>query len=479
MVELSVGGLLRPARIVEAGGERSVIDRRRRLLQLALGAVWLLDAALQYQPFMFGRAFATQVIAPTAQGNPALVARSVLWAAQVMAAHPVLWNALFATVQLLLGLGLLWRRTVKLALAASVVWSLAVWWLGEGFGGVLAGTASPIMGAPGAVVLYALLALLAWPSERGGESLAAASVLRGGAAAAWVVLWASEAYFALLPGNDSAAALHGMLAGMADGEPAWLASLDRWTAGLAAHQGATLGLVLGVLLALAALAAVVPLLLARPLLALALLLAVAIWVLGQDFGGIFTGQGTDPNSGLLLALLALAYWPSASRLRTAIDGETRRRPVLMAAAILAAALASGGAAVAAATSASSSGQARPAVTAGRAEVGPGPVAAAYRLGAYRLVFRDSPNRASKPGLIAVQLSEHGRPVAGARVKVTLASLGMDMGTLSAVLPQTGLGRYALAGPILGMSGRWRIGIAITPRGGGQTLHLSLIDQLAQ
>jgi hypothetical protein len=29
----------------------------------------------------------------------------------------------------------------------------------------------------------------------------------------------------------------------------------------------------------------------------------------EDFGGIFTGDGTDPNSGLLLVLLAAVYWP--------------------------------------------------------------------------------------------------------------------------------------------------------------------------
>ena len=44
-----------------------------------------------------------------------------------------------------------------------------------------------------------------------------------------------------------------------------------------------------------------------------LMLAVAavIWVFGQALGGILTGVGTDPNSGPLLALLALAYWPAA------------------------------------------------------------------------------------------------------------------------------------------------------------------------
>ena len=63
-------------------------------------------------------------------------------------------DAAFAVIQLLIGLGIAVRPTVKAALAASIVWSLAVWWLGEGLGGLLNGTAS----APGAVILYALLA---------------------------------------------------------------------------------------------------------------------------------------------------------------------------------------------------------------------------------------------------------------------------------------------------------------------------------
>jgi len=35
-----------------------------------------------------------------------------------------------------------------------------------------------------------------------------------------------------------------------------------------------------------------------------------IWVFVQAFGGILASGATDPNSGPLLALLALAYWPT-------------------------------------------------------------------------------------------------------------------------------------------------------------------------
>ena len=106
------------------------------------------------------------MLAGSAQGNPGVVAGPITWSAHLIGHHVVVLNAIFATIQLALGLGIAWRRTVRLALAASIAWSLAVWWLGEGFGGILAGTASPVNGAPGPVILYAILAVLLWPADR-------------------------------------------------------------------------------------------------------------------------------------------------------------------------------------------------------------------------------------------------------------------------------------------------------------------------
>src|SRR5262244_667257 len=78
-------------------------------------------------------------------------------------------------------------------LAASIAWSLAVWWLGEGFGGIPAGTASPVNGAPGPVVLYAVLAVLLWPGDRDPSApfVAGRAVGRRVARATWLVLWGS------------------------------------------------------------------------------------------------------------------------------------------------------------------------------------------------------------------------------------------------------------------------------------------------
>ncbi len=148
-------------------GERlqRVAGPGRRGLQICLGLVWLLDAALQYQPFMFGPFFVTQGILPATADNPSIVAGPATWASHVMLRHIVIYNAIFATVQLLIAAGIFFRRTLRPALAASIIWALFVWWFGESLGGMLTGS-SPLEGVPGAVVLYALIAVMLWPAAR-------------------------------------------------------------------------------------------------------------------------------------------------------------------------------------------------------------------------------------------------------------------------------------------------------------------------
>ena len=167
--------------------------RRVRTLQVALGAIWLLDGVLQLQPSMFTRGFVSGVLVPSAAGESGFIAGPTLSVAHLIAPHVAIWNGLFAAVQLAVGLviiaGALARHVslLRLALAGSIVWSAMVWWLGEGLGGVLAG-ASPLSGAPGAVVLYLIAALLLWPG-RGGDvpaPLLGDRFARG----TWLTLWA-------------------------------------------------------------------------------------------------------------------------------------------------------------------------------------------------------------------------------------------------------------------------------------------------
>jgi hypothetical protein len=323
MSEIAAAGL-HPAR-VGGGAEasRGAADLRRGL-QLALGGIWLLDGLLQYQSFMFSKGF-SQMIGGTASGNPGVVASPITWNATLVEHHTVLLNSIFATIQLLLAIGIAWRRTVRLALAASIAWALGVWWFGEGLGMVLTGSASPVNGAPGAVIIYALLAVLLWPGDRAGKPApftAARAVGAPVARALWLVLWLSLAYFALLPGNRAPQALNGMIAGMESGEPGWLAALDRGAASLVAHEGLAASIVLAIALVIVAVGVHLPPSAAKASLVLAIVVAGSIWVFGEAFGAILAGGATDPNSGLLLILLALAYWP----VRAAATAPARNAP---------------------------------------------------------------------------------------------------------------------------------------------------------
>jgi len=82
-----------------------------------------------------------------------------------------------------------------------------------------------------------------------------------------------------------------------------LASIDRGAASLLAHRGVQASVVLAGVLTVIAAGVFLPAPAARGAVAAAIVVAALIWI-GEDFGGIFTGSATDPNSGLLLALLA-------------------------------------------------------------------------------------------------------------------------------------------------------------------------------
>jgi hypothetical protein len=243
----------------------------------------------------------------------------------------VAWNATFATIQLTLAAGLLWRPTVKAALVGTVAWSLSVWWLGESLGGILTGAASPLTGAPGAAVLYALLAVLAWPGRTSG--LRPASVADGSplgalwSRAAWLILWVSSSYLVLQVPDQAPGALRASIEGLAAGEPRWVAAMDRAAAAAAGSARMLIPVLLAAAFYVIAVAVFLPAAI-RPALALAIIVAVAIWVIGENFGGILTGQATDPNTGPLLVLVALAYWPLAGSRREAGSDPADRSPVI-------------------------------------------------------------------------------------------------------------------------------------------------------
>jgi hypothetical protein len=276
------------------------IQVTRRTLQVVLGLFWLLDGALQLQPFMLRASFAREILDPLGVGQPRFVAGPVHWAASLVAAHPVAWDVPFGIVQLALGLGMLVPRTARLALAASLPWAIGVWWFGEGLAGLASGNASLLSGAPGSVSLYAVIAVAAWP-QRGRSDVAPARWLP----LAWATMWVGAAVLQVLPMNNTGADVAGAVT--ANGSPTWLSRFESSFAGWITHHGT-----LSVVLLVAAEALIGLAVLYRQTVAAAagagFLLALAIWVIGQNFGALYTGQATDPNTAPMVMVMAVAVF---------------------------------------------------------------------------------------------------------------------------------------------------------------------------
>lgn len=271
----------------------------RRAFQTVLGLIWLLDGALQFQPFMYSKGF-IQMLTGTAAGQPHWLASSINWAADLAQGNLTVFNTLFALTQVAIGLGLLYRRTVKPALVLSLVWALGVWWFSEGFGMMFAG-GNPLTGAPGAVLLYAIIGLLVWPGARPGGLLG----LRG-ARITWCAMWLVMAWAWLLAPNSSANATSGAI--MSAPDAGFLRSLQSSAASVASGHGLVIAIVLA-LVSAAIGVAVAKNWRPAPFIALAIVLNLGYWVIGQGFGGIFyTDSATDPNAGPLFVLLALVLY---------------------------------------------------------------------------------------------------------------------------------------------------------------------------
>jgi hypothetical protein len=293
-------------------GVRQLVSARG--VQIALGLVWLLDGLFQFKSFMFTHSIVTEVFEPAMHGQPSFIGDPMRTFADFYGRDLTLWNSLSGEIQLVIGLGLMCsKRLVKPALTVSFAWAIFVWWFGEGFGGLTSNTLpSPMMGAPGAVILYAIVGLLVWPTEKTeGRSPAALGPLgdRGGLYF-WSGLWTISAGLWLANVNRAKQATHGMITEMAEASPHWLAKIQDSLAKHTVGHGGTIAIGLAVVSLAVAIGVWTPL--RWPALVIGIVLPLAYWLYGQDLGGPFWNENaTDVNAGPLFVLLALALVPVA------------------------------------------------------------------------------------------------------------------------------------------------------------------------
>ncbi len=299
---------------------RTVAERlhvNQRTLQIVLGCIWIFDGLLKFQPDLFKPSFISTVIRPMAAGQPTLLASTINHMANFLSHEATMWVAVFGLVEIGIGVGLLFRRSVRPALVVSFLWGIPVFIFGEGLGMVLTGDTSPLQGAPGAVCFYVLLGLMVWPKSEetahradGIESSAAARGLFGGTGSllAWAAIWVFEAVIWMFPYNRTGNSISSQMASSANGEPGWYAHL------LNSFGHAFVGAGIWVAVILAAVSLVIalgPLLSNRPqvFIALGIGLALGYWVTGEALGELLTGGGTDPSNGLVVGLIGLSVLP--------------------------------------------------------------------------------------------------------------------------------------------------------------------------
>jgi hypothetical protein len=325
-----------PARGIEIGSVpwRGRVRVTARGVQIALGVIWLLDGLFQFKSFMYTHGIISEVFGPAAEKQPSWVGGPMKTFDSFYGRDLTLWNTLSGEIQVAIGLGLIAsRKTVRPALLASFVWAPIVWWFGEGFGGMTSNTLpAPLMGAPGAVILYALIGLLVWPAAgarraargglapgdaapgdaaraRGASSPADTGPLgdRGGLIA-WSGLWAMSAALWLVNVNRAKGATSEMIESMAKASPHWLANIQSWGVHHAQGSGTTIAVALAIVSVAVAVGVWTPL--RWPALAVGIVLSLAYWLFGQSLGGPFWTEGaTDFNSGPLFVLLAVALFP--------------------------------------------------------------------------------------------------------------------------------------------------------------------------
>jgi cytochrome oxidase Cu insertion factor (SCO1/SenC/PrrC family) len=293
----------------------------------------------------------SQVIEPTAASSPGWVQHLVNWAGTAWSYHPVQAGAAAVWIQVGIGLWLLFAARgplSRLAGIASIGWGLIVWVFGESLGGVLAPGLSLLTGAPGAAAFYcvagALIALpgRAWASPWLGRLfLGGLGVLAAGMAV--LQAWPGRGFWqGSIQGQPGS--LTSMVQSMAaTPQPRPLAAMASGAAAFVRAHGFAVNLAAVIALALAGAALTAAAVLgggrasrggrlARAGVAALAVLCLANWILVQDFG-FFGGLGTDPNSMIPVALLAIAAYlalirapaPAPAPAAGAVPAQRRQR----------------------------------------------------------------------------------------------------------------------------------------------------------
>jgi hypothetical protein len=122
-------------------------------------------------------------------------------------------------------------------------------------------------------------------------------------------VWGLLALLTVVGHGRSALALHDIVSETATGEPGWLSRIDHWSQAVLLHDGTTVAVLFALFCVVVAASVFVRPAVTQVVLAAAVVVFALVWVAVENMGGVLAGGVTDPNSGLLVVLFIVAYWP--------------------------------------------------------------------------------------------------------------------------------------------------------------------------
>jgi hypothetical protein len=278
----------------------------RRGLRVTLGWLWFLDALLQLEAPNFARDFPLGDLAQSVMGAPGWENRVIFSSISPFVAHWPWWNLASALLQATIGMALILGYRVRAALLVSMAWSAAIWLIGEGLGMLPTGFAMALFGAPGAAVMYGVLAGLAWPAKHG---LSGPAVARRPWTACWSIYWIGSAVLQLPFVYATGQVFRAGFQESSNGQRGILARASDGVADVVLRHPAAAAVVLGLVELLLAVGWLLDGHHPRRWLGLGIGISVVFWVVGQGLGGMLNWGATDPGTAPLVILLALVAWP--------------------------------------------------------------------------------------------------------------------------------------------------------------------------
>jgi len=303
----------------------------KRQLQITLAILWIVDGLFQLQPKMFTRSFVDLAINPSIQSQPVIIANLMHFFGQIFLLNPFIFNLSIFAVQIAIGALILNKKTVKQGLYLSIVWGLFIWIVGEGLGGIFAGQANLIIGAPGSALLYVILAIAALPRKQTNNNLVDYPAYW--LIFVWFLLWSGFGVLQLILKSDSLNTIRLMILDNAHGAPSYIRAIDINASSILTsfiHSKASISsihssmmsmnqptyannsngywfiVILSLIQVLIAIGVFAKNRLRQVAIYSGIILAFIFWVIGQNFGQYYSGFATDLNTAPLIIILGIA-----------------------------------------------------------------------------------------------------------------------------------------------------------------------------